>query len=419
MSIPWSYRLKGGAIIYVLLISSLISGLLAAFVMLSSFESRYLQKHEHLDLARENLRSGLHLYLQNPLQIEGKKAFQLFTAQDSCWFSTETWGLFSLVHARAKHSQSYISKSALIGEGLPDRMRFSLHLADFRQPLTVVGNTRLEGEVYLPGAGIRPGHIGKISFNQSLLSRIKSGLSKKHQTGLSPSAYFPIKNALQEILQAHPAADHYVLRDAKQEIPWHAETFHYQSPGNLELSGCSFSGKCVIKAAGTLTIKANCTLTHTLIFARKIRIEKGFRGMIQAYALESIEIEEGVKLAYPSVLMTAKGSNPTLLTIGKEAEIEGAIIMDHSLFSAQKEMSDYCLLDEHAELWGLLYATHNLDIKGSIHGSVITDGFLLKTPGRSYRNHLMHARISFRELSPEFAAPLLFGRNKPQLIEWL
>ena len=157
----FTYKLKGGAIIYVLLISSLISGLMAAFVMLSSFESRYLQKHTQLDLARENLRSGLYVYLQRPFRVRGKKAMQLFTEQDSCWFEAETWGLFSLVHGKAKHAHAFISKSALIGEKLPGEARFSLYLADFRQPLTVVGNTRLEGKVFLPEAGIKTGHIGK------------------------------------------------------------------------------------------------------------------------------------------------------------------------------------------------------------------------------------------------------------------
>ena len=419
MRSAFTYQLKGGAIIYVLLISSLISGLLAAFVMIHSFEGRYLQKHEHTDQARENLRAGLYLHLQRPLQLNQKSAFELATDQDSCFFSSEPWGLFSLLHGRAKHGQASIFKSALIGERLPNNARFSLYLSDFRQPLTLVGNTKLKGKIYLPEAGIKTGHIGKISYSGFVLPKGRAGLSKTHSTGLSPSAYFLLKKDLQKIIQSSPDGAAYVLSSAHEEIPWQEEPFYYQSPGDLELKGCVFAGKCVIMAAGEIRVNANSSLTHAIIFGRKIRIEAGFHGTLQAFATEGIEVEAGVKLEYPSFLLLAKAETPARLIIGKNAEIEGALIMDHSLFSAKKEMDDYCLIENDATVWGLLYATHNLDIKGRVMGSVLTDGFLLKTPGGSYRNHLMDAEIRFDGLSTDFVSPLMFGKKNPQLIQWL
>ena len=247
----------------------------------------------------------------------------------------------------------------------------------------------------------------------------RAGLSKEHHTGLSPSAWFPLKEDLLKIIQANSDGATYILSGARQEISWQEKAFKYQSPGDLELNGGVFAGKCIIMAAGEITVKANSSLTHTLLFARKIRFEKGFSGTIQAFATEQIELEEGVELDYPSIILIAKTDLPAQLIIGKNATIEGAVIMDHNLFSAKKEMNDYCLIGHGAVVWGLLYATHNLDIKGQLMGSVVTDGFLLKTPGRSYRNHLLDAEINFGELSAGFAAPLIFGKKKPQLIEWL
>ena len=71
------------------------------------------------------------------------------------------------------------------------------------------------------------------------------------------------------------------------------------------LENLSLSGNIVV-AAEEVNIDRSCRLRDVIIVAEKVRIEKGFAGTLQVFASDSLNVEAGVVLDYPSGLFSEK-----------------------------------------------------------------------------------------------------------------
>ncbi|MEO1449962.1 MAG: hypothetical protein AAFV07_10575, partial [Bacteroidota bacterium] len=158
-------QLKGGTLVYTLMIGLLVSMIMGAYILLNFLQQKQLDRLYHEQLARNNAYSGLELLLSQPVNWGSKQEISLFDNEvDSVLIQTEKWGLLGLVHATGIHGKAQVEQTALIGGNLQGPHRFSLLLSDSREPLTLVGKTRLEGPLYLPAAGLRRGFIGRKGF---------------------------------------------------------------------------------------------------------------------------------------------------------------------------------------------------------------------------------------------------------------
>ena len=420
MSIWKTYRLQGGALIHVMLISLVISTLLSSYLILNHYQHQLLLRHHAAERSTDNLQSGLYTYLTLPIQQGNYREFKLFDAQaDSASFYSEPWGLFALVHGMGIHQGEKTSRSCLVGQAIPTKYQAGLILNDMRQPLVVVGNTRIEGLALLPPAGIKSGYIGRKSYTGTKLHYGQSKHSKEVSLPLDRKNWKSVRTTLEKISHAPEATESYFLQKAISSQAWENQARIFEFPHSITLQSSKFEGKCQLISAGELSITADNQLMHTLIFARHIHIQAGFKGSIQAFATESITVDEEVELMYPSVLFVAKQEKPGNISIAKGSSLEGAVIFDLGLFGAKKDRNDYVSIEPGAVIYGQLYAQHNLDLKGTVYGSVYTDNFLLKTPAAMYRNHLLDATIRFAGLDPGFSGPLLYQEATYQLIEWL
>src|SRR5690606_28670856 len=74
------------------------------------------------------------------------------------------WGLFEKLAVRSKLPHKEFTKVALAGGRFGKRDRYSLFLREINRPLVLVGNSKLQGKLYLPKDGVRPGNMGGKSF---------------------------------------------------------------------------------------------------------------------------------------------------------------------------------------------------------------------------------------------------------------
>ena len=103
--------LKGGALIYTLMIALIISGLMSGFLLIQHY-SHHLQNSLYFEkLAEDNLRSGAVVYLNQSAQRADQQAFSLFNSEaDSCYIQTEPWGFFTLLHGKGTHGRESFSQ---------------------------------------------------------------------------------------------------------------------------------------------------------------------------------------------------------------------------------------------------------------------------------------------------------------------
>ena len=99
----------------------------------------------------------------------------------------------------------------------------------------------------------------------------------------------------------------------------------------------------------------------------------------------------------------------------------GSLIEGSLLFQAEGRIQpeDHLLLEEGSELWGSLYTSGNLDLRGAVYGSVITSSFLVKTPVSRYRNYLWRGKIDLEALSEEFVAPMIYPEAEARVLTWI
>ncbi|MEO0585737.1 MAG: hypothetical protein AAF135_26230, partial [Bacteroidota bacterium] len=129
-----------------------------------------------------------------------------------------------------------------------------------------------------------------------------------------------------------------------------------------------------------------------------------------------------VHLDYPSVLLVSKYSSqtPSLLHIAAGAKIQGMVLYDNNLFGPiAPNRQDLCFVDRTSRLEGILYAAHQLDLRGEVIGSVTAGNIIHQSTARLYKNYLVDATIDFERLSSKYLAPHMFTNPHYRVLSWL
>ncbi|MEM7373245.1 MAG: hypothetical protein AAF587_31765 [Bacteroidota bacterium] len=413
--------LQGSSLLYTLLIALITSTLLSCYLLVNYYQQVRMDRLYWEEIARDNLQSGVEIWLsESPPKWGESIAFPLFESPiDSFIGQSEAWGLFGILHGTGTHSRSRVSRSCLIGEMIPSHRQESLYLVDRRQPLVLVGKTRLAGTLALPPSGIKSGFIGRRGFENRQLYQGRITHSKRDMPELNIENKDHIAHYLHEISIVPPAEQAFALEGENVSRLWHEQVYEIISPGSVQIRQSSIQGKCRIISAHTITVGADAQLDQVTLFARHILFEAGFQGRVQAFALESIEVEQGTKLSYPSTLMVSKQDLPGKLILHPSSTVEGAVIFDLKTFDAKTDRNDYVQLGQTSLVKGLIVADHGLEIQGEVRGQVLTGSFVLRTAGGIYRNHLIDASIDLSQLSHTYSAPLVYGSRLYQIIEWM
>lgn len=407
-------KLPGGAMLYCLMISLVSGGLMGSYLLLNSLQQRFLDREYATVIAQDNMLSGLSLFRSTPEATYMTDS--LFgSVTDSFEVTSEPWGLFQLVQAKGVHGTTTIGRSALLAQQPTGLWKAGLFLADQGFPLLIAGDVHLSGDLYLPRAGLQTGYVhGKgFSGQQTYHGTLHSSFLKEVKA--HSSCLQSIRDSLTQISQEVPDKEQVVLRNVNQKNDWNESAFCLQSPYRLAIEASLFAGKCILHSSHELIIGADTEINHGILFARKITFQSGFQGRVQAFATESITLESGVELAYPSVLYVAGGR----ITLSENCDIEGAVLLDHPISSSTNIQQAFCHVAKGTQITGHLLCQGVLELRGSVKGHVMTDQFILKTPATTFQNYMLDARIEGGTLGPSYLMPLLQENAPLEILEWL
>ena len=194
------------------------------------------------------------------------------------------------------------------------------------------------------------------------------------------------------------------------------------STSEIVLSDISVIGHIIIQSKTKISIDASAQLTDVILIAPKIEIKSNVKGAFQAFATENISVAAHVTLGYPSALVLHRdyvkdeSSNEKMIYVAGHSVIKGNVLILGKTLTNNYETQAKIM--SNAVIKGTVYCEHNLELRGTVYGTVYTNNFIIKEAGSIYQNHLYNAKISSDDLESEFVS-LPMEQSKQGIAKWL
>jgi len=418
-------RIKAFAMIYSIVVLIFISIICSSFIMLMYYHKLYVD----VSLQREKLKadalSGINYFLCSPSIVADNetKTIELFDDENNkVELTRKKWGIFDLILSKAlwqKHSYSMV---AITGDNFSGTDKVALYLTDRNKPLGLCGDTKIKGTCYLPKAGVERTYIeGENFIGSELISGTKMISDKK----------LPVFNEIKDFYAAVKAGKYYSDVDSVIEYEnFHGDTIVNSfigktivlySANDINLDKKFLKGNIKVVSGKSVKVTKANELQDIIIFAPYINFSKEFSGRLQAYAGDSLSVDDETELNYPSVLGLIDTRTDTIqpyILMKQKSKIAGLVFLYSETTPAV--LKPYVKINKDALVCGQLISSSDIQLQGTVNGSVYCNRFILKTPSSYYENDLLDAMIDYTKLPKEFvgfSARDTSGMKK--IVKWL
>ena len=409
-------RIRANSLSITIIIALIIS-LLSSLLVLQAYQYRSIQLKYFLDdKLNNNLRSGISICLADTSQYTNDviKYMDLFgDKDDSVMIKRIPWGIYQVGICKVWGSTKEKITELLIGSSLPPYLKGCLYLVDHDRPISLVGNTRLIGNAFLPKSGARISFINQNRYNGVKLVYGDISSSDKESPSLSDNTV----QYLGTLLYSTPReiSEYSLSNFSDTNKRKFVDTLQYfYQPGKITLSNVILSGHIIVKSDSLIEIENSATLQNIIVIAPIVKVNSGFKGRLQILASESISVDESCFLQYPSALILIKKEKGSALhqpkvIISKNCTLEGGIFSfsaSDDVYKTSVEIKDGCTLK------GILFVNGYLTLESDVKGTVLTDYILYRSAASTYENHLVDRRIDRAKLSTSYVGPSIFPGKK-------
>jgi hypothetical protein len=416
-------KVKAGALQYVLVISVIIAIVIFAFISLIFLQQKLKSKYNFSKEAVHATQMGFDYLKKNKIAYTEKteinfseKAFQKTT------ILKKHWGIFDIGIIETRIKNESFKKIGILGTETKERD--ALYLQENNNSLVLVGNTKIIGNVSLPKQGVKSGNIAGTSYQGSQLIY---GNTKSSKTSLPE-----IKNIdfLQRFYTTyeHAAMKPFELSVAqKMQQSFEEETLLFESNSKIILENSSLSGNILIVSATEIQVSSSAILEDVILIAPRITIKKNTKGNFQAIADTEIKVAENCSLNYPTALIllekkiktgatNAQTMEKVQIEIAKNSHVKGIV-----LYYAKETLRNYLpqlIIEEKAIVTGEVYCIKNIELKGSVFGTVYANSFIAKQFGGVYVNHIYNGIINAKKLPRQFSG-LQIEKESNTVAKWV
>ncbi|MGM9475204.1 hypothetical protein ACS5PU_02195 [Pedobacter sp. GSP4] len=410
--------LRAGALYFAVISAFLIAVICASLIMVAAYYREGNLKERRRVRLERNMSSAIGYVLKSKEKITaGKQSIDLLgEGKDSVEIDCSYWGVFPLSVIRAFTSSDTLSRVFLMGMD-PGKDQVALYLSDEDRPLSVSGDTRIFGDAVVPRSGMRRSYVENRSYSGTQLVYGKVMESGKTLTPLDKDLIAAINRELDKSVSGMVT-----LPYGNLDIPFLKATKIFAVPGGAKLSGM-LSGKLVLYSDTTIIITGQARLENTVVYARSIRVEEGFRGSCQLFARDSITLGDRTILDYPSVLgLVAKEKmvDQSKITIGKDVIVSGSVF---SYEPKRTPLQTMVSLSDRAKIKGELYSTGIIKLaKGAeVEGKTSCNRFVMQTPTTLYENFLVDVLLNRKGRDRHYLSPQVFkaSGNEKKILLWL
>lgn len=419
----WSRKIKAGALQFVLFIGAIIAILLLTFLLITHTHSFFDKKTDILVDIIQEADFGLSYAFQKGMPTN---SFIEINAQSNkeivVTVTKDFWGIFERYRSKARFKNLTYSKIALVGGNSPKGL-MALTLKDKQRPLIVAGSTKITGDVLVPQQGIRMGNIAGNSYQHG---RLVYGRSQASSATLPKLNDEVIKHMGQFINNFQNKVEVLALKPKmKLENSFESPT-QYIRGATIRLEEISLIGNIVVSATHKIVVEPTAILKDIILVAPEISIKDRVKGVFQALASKHINVGRHCEFGYPTALVVLKKSNKNgvddkgaepKLFIESNSRLNGMVVY---LDESEEQMyAPQIKIAANTIITGEIYSTKNLELKGSVIGSVTTDAFIALENGSIYQNHLYNGSINSTLLPREYSGLVIGNVQHKKVMKWL
>jgi len=425
-------RINASSLNYTILLFILITTIISAILIYNYFlKLRQVTRVQKLETLG-NCESGLNYLLaikSQPCKDKFDSTIVINDNKDSIELKATAWGGYNILSSSVLNNRFPIQKIGIctnyyIGDSTP-----TLYLKNSGHPLTLCLNSKIQGEVYIPEATIRYELMNGNSFSGSRVK--KEFISNSNDTLPELSKYFgelnmdniinsyDIENKRLSICQLQTDSIFRSFKDNTQII----------HPENNRIDWNYVGGNIIIVADSLLVIPNTSTLNDIIVIGKDIIIESGFKGVLQCFAKNSIEVENNVSLKYPSGLYLIpekldenkrnETNNAKSIFLGENVIISGIVFSNYSFnYSGKNEL--LLNINKNSIVKGIVYWPGSFQLMGEVRGQVFSDSFYIKNAFGYYNNYVANGTISKMPTEDNTVLPGLFSNsNTGKITKWI
>ena len=416
-------KIKAGALQYTMFIAVVIVILISTFLTLTFLQNHFKTLANFRIESIQNVDIGVQYNLENDLTYDEQQEIKLPGASEDKLISLKKhWGVFDLLTIKSIVKNNEFEKIGLVGGFQVEKP--ALYLKDNNNALVLVGNTNIQGDVFLPINGVKAGNIsGHSYFSNQLINGTVSQSNSKLPN---------IKNRiyLEELSNGMIDTENSIfieLEEGKKIAnSFSKPTEIYKQSGSFVLRNIKLVGNIIIQSDSLIRVENTTQLNDVLLIAPTIEVMNNVTGNFQAFATKNITVGENCKLIYPSVLFIneEKTDNSVKQDTNENAKIQinsNSSIKGMVAFLSNSTITNYkpqIVLEENSKVEGEVYCDKNFELKGTIIGSVYTNNFIATQFGSIYQNHIYNGAIVEPDLPKQYVG-LQIENSTSKISEWL
>lgn len=335
----YSEKTLGFALPAVMVISVLVMTIIAMAVSLVSLDDRIYQEYHDKKQRMLNIESALNTYCCDGSLFSRSDSASLDFDCGEIYIVRNDWGLYDCVTASDRQGQLV---RRLYGRMSDSPEEAAFWICDRNRALTVGAGTKIAGTVCLPPNGVN--YSGDIS-EVHCIPEAAMKLSLPDMPPLEDNWRERIMN-LSDICSRNTFIE--------------AEASHGDSV--FTLNGMS------LLHGDEIVISEKSVMHNAIICARKVIVRSGFKGCIQIFCSDSVKLEPGARLEWPSGICIISESGRPHVELCGGSSISGYVAVIGAGPDPELKFAGY---EQHCDavLNGLLYADCSCELNGSISGA--------------------------------------------------
>lgn len=384
------YTLNGYTLLYAILIMIIVSISFSAVLLYTKFHLNIINTVEEKIRLLDRLDCAFDYLKVAGLEEELNQKFLEENELDDVTASLNYWGAFLLAKSSVKDKNDVYSKVALMAHAYPEPI--ALYLVEHDQPLSLSGASKIIGNAYLPRKKLRHGFIEGVSFFGDFMIDGSTMTSSRSNLSL-PESFIKHCEALFFGITEFTLENKDWPEDGWQQS-FEENTILFTSQNPITIENQRFLGNVLIKSDSDVMIDSSAELEDVTIIAPRITVKSGFKGNVHLLANEALIVEAKSKLTYPSSIILYNGEeqiedNLLKIDIESNASVEGEVILGcHS-----KNQNAMIAIDEGAIVYGNVYSSKKVELRGTVNGSIRCDRFILNSTSSIYENYILNGIV--------------------------
>ena len=395
-----SKTVKAGMLPFVVMISFIMTSICLSMLLSVYYFNLITIRYSTEARLMRNIQSVGNFVLANPPDFFDKDdivQFDLFNdSEDSISIVRKRWGVLNLFVVEAFSGRFRKSDAFFVGNNSSMFPGSAIYLSDKGiSELFLAGNTIINGDVYIPKLGVSPGYYNNRSFRGETLinGEVVHSQSSIPEINSEVLHFFRMAGAAPDL-----DFEDVMENEVSQSFTKSTRVFHFYEP--MDITNV-LRGNINIVSSQPVTISNSSFIEDAIIVAPEIHIEKGFRGSLQLFAGNRIEIEDEVELMYPSFVV-CENTKQSSITVGDNCNVEGGLFLIG-------EKSNGEVLIGNSLIKGMVVSSGNVELQGKVYGQVICEGFVKHGKNdKIFINYLVDCEVNYGSLSPFFLYPDLY-----------